>query len=215
MYNNHFLGVFIAAIIFGTGPPGAVYARAAPHNDCLRKNLDGGSLIRSFAVAADQGGPTGSKNPHGNVVDARPLPVPFEQAGKDGQFWGYRTSDGIVSISPRYHIANAFLPEGTATVVDDVGWAVIDLKGHVLLRPFVVDNAPDDFNEGLARFSESGKLGFFSRAGRIVIPARYDGARHFSDGLAPVCIGCRVERNGEHHIWVVDNGVTSIRTEIW
>jgi len=123
-----------------------------------------------------------------------PHPIPFEENGK----WGYRDAQGRMVVQPRFAVAQDFLPSGIAAVVDDTGWAYIDAKGHTLLRPFVFDNGPDDFREGLARFTSGGKIGFFNRSGKIVIKARFAFARPFSEGLAAVCEGCREEVVGEH-----------------
>lgn len=130
------------------------------------------------------------------------MPVPFRVEVDDGERWGYRYADDSVAIPPRYIIALEFQPEGTAAVAAEDGWAIIDSGGEVLLRPFVVNNGPDNFSEGLARFVEGGKLGFFDRAGDVVISAQYDGARAFSEGLAAVCVGCRRKTAGEHGFWV-------------
>ena len=119
---------------------------------------------------------------------------PFEAQGK----WGYRDAQGKVVIAARYEVAQEFLPEGIAAVVDEKGWAYIDLRGRVLIRPFVFDNGPDYFREGLARFVSGGQFGFFDRQAKVVIAARFDFALPFSEGRAAVCSGCREVPQGEH-----------------
>jgi len=119
---------------------------------------------------------------------------PFRSDGK----WGYRDAAGEVAISPRYVLADSFLAGGIAPVVDDTGWAYIDKRGSILLRPFTYDNGPDYFSEGLARFVEDGRFGFFDEAGRIVIAARFDFALPFHEGLAAFCVGCWSVTDGEH-----------------
>jgi hypothetical protein len=42
-------------------------------------------------------------------------------------------------------------------VVDDDGWAYIDTAGRAVIRPLVVDNGPDYFREGVARFRRNAK----------------------------------------------------------
>jgi len=121
-------------------------------------------------------------------------PVPFEQ---DGQ-WGYRDAQGTVVIAPRYLIADPFSPEGIAAVADEKGWAYIDRTGKILVHPFLFDNGPDEFQEGLARCVADGKVGYFDKHGRIVIPPRFSFAEPFSDGRAKVCFGCREVKDGEH-----------------
>jgi hypothetical protein len=64
--------------------------------------------------------------------------------------WGYRTKAGDQVIAPVFLMATDFSKEGMAAVVDEQGWAWIDQKGEVIARPFVFDNGPDYFREGLA-----------------------------------------------------------------
>lgn len=119
---------------------------------------------------------------------------PFEQDGR----WGYRDDAGRVAIEPRFAHAEPFSPQGIAAVVDGAGWAYIDANGRILIRPLVVDNGPDYFQENLARFRDGGRVGFFDRAGRVGIAPRFAFARPFSEGLAAVCRGCTEVREGEH-----------------
>jgi hypothetical protein len=114
--------------------------------------------------------------------------VPIE--AENGKL-GYADAQGNVVIAPRFEIAEEFSKEGIAAVIDGQGWALIDTQGRVLVRPFIVDNGPDYFEEGLARFLEGDKMGFFNRTGQVVIPARFDAAFPFHDGLAAVCVGAR------------------------
>ena len=68
----------------------------------------------------------------------------------------------------------------------------------MLVRPIAFDNGADDFAEGLARFADAGKVGFFDERGWIAIPARYGWAGRFSEGRAAVCRGCAEVAVGEH-----------------
>lgn len=122
--------------------------------------------------------------------------IAFEQDGK----WGYKDDRGRVTIKPQFLMAEDFSPEGIAPVVDDGGWAYINADGKVVIRPFVVDNGPDYFSDGLARFVREGKVGFFSKRGRVVIAAKFDFVRPFSEGLAAFCEGCREKPEGEHRM---------------
>jgi len=121
-------------------------------------------------------------------------PVPF----KKGEKWGYRDAGGRTVISPRFELALEFSAEGLAGVVDDQGWAYIDPAGRVVIRPVVVDNGPDYFEEGLARFRAGEKIGFFDKKGKVVIQAKYAFARPFSEGLAAVCDSCKEVLEAEH-----------------
>ncbi len=120
--------------------------------------------------------------------------APFEQNGK----WGFKDSAGKVVIPARYEMAQEFTPDGLAAVVDDQGWAYIDARGRVVIRPLAVDNGPDEFSENVARFRESGKVGFFDRRGKVVIAPRFAFAQAFSEGRAAVCDGCVEQKEGEH-----------------
>ena len=120
--------------------------------------------------------------------------TPFEARGK----WGYRDAGGKVVIAPQYDVVQPFSPEGIAAVVDAGGWAYIDRQARVLIRPFVLDNGPDYFRQGLARFVREGRLGFFDRHGKVDVPARFSFAQPFSEGLAAVCAGCKEVPEGEH-----------------
>ncbi len=118
----------------------------------------------------------------------------FEENGR----WGYKTEQRKVAIEPRFVIPKAFSPEGIAAVVDEKGWAYIDRSGRIVVRPFVFENGPDYFAEGLARFTADGKFGFFDKWGRVVIQPKFSFANSFSEGRAVVCDGCREVAEGEH-----------------
>jgi hypothetical protein len=122
---------------------------------------------------------------------------PFEDPGT--QLWGYRNPRGAVVIAPRFSVAQDFSERGIAAVADESGWKFIDRKGRVLIRPYLLDNGPDPFQDGLARFREAGKFGFFDERGKLVIAARFAFAAPFSEGRAVFCQGCREQAEGEHH----------------
>lgn len=122
------------------------------------------------------------------------LLVPFDRDGK----WGYKDNQGKIVIPPRYLAAQEFSKEGIAAVLDETGWAYIDTAGRLVIRPLVVDNGPDYFEEDLARFGRGGKVGFFDRNGKVVIEPKYAFAQPFSEGRAAVCDGCVEKQEGEH-----------------
>lgn len=130
------------------------------------------------------------------TVLAMATPFPFENPVT--HLWGYRNANGFVIIKPRFTVAQDFSAQGLAAVADESGWKVIDRKGKVLIRPFLLDNGPDPFQEGLARFTKGGKFGFFDERGKIVIAPRFDFAAPFSEGRAAFCRGCRDVADGEH-----------------
>ncbi len=87
---------------------------------------------------------------------------------------------------------------GHALIMDDEGWVYIDRDKRQLLRPYIFDNGPDYFEEGLARFVQNGKIGFHDAALNIVIPAQYDFAYPFQGGIAKTGTNCSSRRQGEH-----------------
>lgn len=118
----------------------------------------------------------------------------FEENG----LWGFRDGRGQIVIEPGFQAAYDFRGQIAAVAVAE-GWRFIDRGGHILdIRPFMTDNGPDDYAEGLARFVKDGRIGFLNEEGRAVIPAQFDFAAPFSEGLAAFCIGCRKITEGEH-----------------
>ena len=59
-------------------------------------------------------------------------------------------------------------------------------------------NGPDQFGNGLARSRAGGKTGYIDRRLNLVIPAIYDGAYPFTDGVAVVCQACVIVSDGSH-----------------
>jgi hypothetical protein len=121
-------------------------------------------------------------------------------AFEDGDRYGYKDAAGKVVLPPRYQMAQDFTPRGLACVVEADEWRCIDPRGNELLRPYIYDNGPDYFAEGLARFVEAGKLGFFDDSGARVIPARFEFVTPFAEERAAFCVGCKKEctSDGEH-----------------
>src|SRR5690606_28396378 len=82
--------------------------------------------------------------------------------------------------------APAYDRYGHALVMDQQGWVYVDRDQRPLLRPFIYDNGPDYYEEGLARFVDGGKMGFHNEALHIVVPAIYDFAFPFINGVSKV-----------------------------
>ena len=118
----------------------------------------------------------------------------FEENG----LWGFRDGRGQIVIEPGFQAAYDFHGQIAAVAVSG-GWRFVDREGRILdVRPFMTDNGPDDYSEGLSRFVKDGRIGFLDEEGRAVIPAQFDFAAPFSEGLAAFCIGCRRITEGEH-----------------
>ena len=117
---------------------------------------------------------------------------PLERHGKAGE--------PTRVIAPRFQFGGEFSEHGLAAVFvgPSTGWQLIDASGTAVLSPLPVDNGPDPFIEGLARYREREKIGFFDVRGCVTIEARFDWAMPFSDGLAAVCNGCMLVKHEEH-----------------
>lgn len=120
--------------------------------------------------------------------------VTFFESGKTG----FKNTEGEVVIPARFYHTSGFNGSPIAAVVDEDGWAYINTSGEILFRPFVYDNGPDYFSEGLARFVENGKIGFHNQGGEVIIEPAFDFAMPFSEGRAAVCKGCKKIMQGEH-----------------
>lgn len=77
------------------------------------------------------------------------------------------------------------LPDGTQKLVN---WSGQEIKASpgVAIRSAEIPQAKpvEAFHDGLQLFEGQGKFGFRDNRGRLIIPNRYDSAKHFSEGLA-------------------------------
>ncbi|MBL8021009.1 MAG: WG repeat-containing protein [Leptospirales bacterium] len=128
----------------------------------------------------------------------------FEVDGK----YGFKNEKGEVRITPRYYFASEFNEYGFTSVAEESGFFFVDQKGTHKFQMFAYDNGPDYFADGLARFVEKGKMGFFNEKAQRVIPAQYDFANPFEKGLSVVCNGCKKVMHGEH--WTMEGGRWSV-----
>lgn len=116
--------------------------------------------------------------------------------------FGYKDEAGTVILEAKYSMAMDF-ENDVAPVVDKEGWAYINTKGEVLVRPFIFDNGPDYFENGMARFRENNKIGFMDDHANKVIPANFDFAWPFKSSATIACNGCKEEfsdETGEHKV---------------
>jgi hypothetical protein len=113
-------------------------------------------------------------------------------------------SNGGSEAKPRVEFIDLGLPleaepsiksfsEGLAAVFTQVNGTVhfkgyIDKNGRYVIGASSNIQFAGDFHEGLARFSsaETGKYGFIDKTGKVVVPAEYEAAWDFSEGLAAV-----------------------------
>ncbi len=127
-------------------------------------------------------------------------PTAWETFEGENGLMGFRNSRGEIVIAAQFIHADPFDEEGLASVRRERGWTWIDRNGKALVaEALTYDIGPDPFVEGLARFVEHDRVGFFDRTGRVVIPARYDYAYAMHQGLAVFCTGCKRQYHGEHY----------------
>ncbi len=145
-----------------------------------------------FSCSPKKGDETTTKKPRYELPSS--YLVPYYESGKAG----FKNTEGEVIIPARFFHTTGFDGSPIAPVVDDDGWAYINTQGDILFRPFVYDNGPDYFSEGLARFVEKGKIGFHNNGGDRIIEPQFDFATPFAEGLAAACQGCKKISHGEH-----------------
>ncbi len=121
---------------------------------------------------------------------------PFHDSEND--LYGYLSCDGEIAIEARFQFAYEFTDGGIAAVMDESGWYYISKSGEFVIRPKIYDNGPDYFSDGLSRYVEDGKYGYFDESGKIVIEATYEFAWPFKDGKAEVGEECQFIKDGEH-----------------
>lgn len=98
--------------------------------------------------------------------------------------WGLIDDRGKWVLEPRYTRIDP--PVGSIRLVHDNNHVGIFSNGKLTLTPKY--QRIGNFCDGLASFreSENGKVGFLNSEGRVVIPARFEYAFDFSEGLAAV-----------------------------
>ncbi|MFJ7166577.1 WG repeat-containing protein [Streptomyces globosus] len=121
-----------------------------------------------------------------------------------GGLWGYADTTGAPAVTARFTEAGPFR-HGLAVVrtPDGVGYAAPDgtvaIGGHYLQAGLF-----GPVGLGAVRLAD-GLCGYVDRAGRMAVPARFDGARPFNAaGTAPVLVGTEwglIDTAGE---WVVE-----------
>ncbi|WP_419488361.1 WG repeat-containing protein [Chryseobacterium bernardetii] len=90
---------------------------------------------------------------------------------------------------------------------------VYDRKGNFLYQPFMYDNGPDYFVEGLRRFVKNGKIGFVDRNGKVIIEPKHDFVDYFNYGYASFCDGCDWEKTDDEHKSIVGGKWGMINTK--
>lgn len=85
--------------------------------------------------------------------------------------------------------------------IPELGFAAIDSDGAFLFEVFTYDNGPDYPSDGLIRIQENGEIGYANLDGKIVIPPSFEGAYPFNNGVAFICEGGILVREGDYNAW--------------
>lgn len=109
------------------------------------------------------------------------------------QLYGFLNLEGELVLPCQYEYATSF-QNGMAYVENGLDCRFIAPDGSVLLE--TDEFAKGSFHEGFARYSHfetkgakmGYRYGFIDSTGRAAIPAKWENAGDFSEGLAPVCI---------------------------
>lgn len=145
-------------------------------------------------ASVDKNGKSGFADTAGNIV----VPLIYDEVSnfingfalvRSGELWGMIDATGNVVIPLEYETLRDF-SDGVALAKIPYGEkGFVDISGN--FTP-LYDYDVDFFSEGFALFSEGykGKYGYIDKTGTLVIPAEYDLAYSFENGLA------RVQKNG-------------------
>ncbi len=108
-------------------------------------------------------------------------------------------SDGRLRLAPQTAQRLPFDADGLSVVTVNDQFYYVRADGSSL--PVILwDNGPDYFAEGLTRGIFRGRIGFYDRQLREVIPPVHDFAWPFEHGMAQVCDGCsRGTPDGDGH----------------
>ncbi len=110
------------------------------------------------------------------------------------------TISGDVLTVHENHLGRlSFDARGLGYVFAGDGVFYVNRKGDAV-RTVVVDSAPDDFREGVARGVRDGRVGFVEESLGFVIDPVFDFAFPFEGSYALVCNGCRERSVGEHSL---------------
>ena len=124
------------------------------------------------------------------------LPLRFDQVGefsdglapvRQGDLWGFVCGAGTLAVPVSFEQAGDFLGR-LAIVGRDQKYGVIDQEGRFVVRARFESIRLGDsiFHDNRAVVTLFDKKGYVSRGGNIVVPAAYDDAMPFSEGLAAV-----------------------------
>ncbi|MGJ4993773.1 WG repeat-containing protein [Bradyrhizobium sp. HKCCYLS3077] len=149
----------------------------------------GGSLMTAVAVAADRG---------------QMAPYDCWQSETTVKGCAVPAENGQLRLTPSFRASLRFGPDGLAPVLvlgrtkgETVRWLYVRRDG-AMAAVMAYDNGAEEFTNGRARSPVGAKIGYIDPSLRLVIPAIYDGAYPFENGVAVVCLGCSLVSKGEH-----------------
>ncbi len=125
---------------------------------------------------------------------------------RSGGKWGFIDRAGRVVISPRFDAAEPF-SEGLAAVRLGPTLGYADATGRIVVVPAFAPagrGAHRPFSNGRAVVRDGPMVGFIDRSGALAIPARFDWADDFSEGLAAVC-------DRQECVYVAPDGSVALR----
>ena len=126
-------------------------------------------------------------------------PIPYDDIQTDRS--GYMDKSGQIVIEPKYIVAKPYGRYNITAVADEIEWKYIDTTGKTILKPYLFDNGPDYFKDGLSRYIENNLIGFIDEKYQIVIKAQYEFVTPFHNNHATFCVGCKgviLKEGGEH-----------------
>lgn len=111
-----------------------------------------------------------------------------------------QSRNGVLFIPKKYWMHPAFNHYGlSAFTIESFGCVYINRSGRIVIRDVgLVDNGPDEFHHGLVRINRNEMWGYADSSGRIVVPVKYSCAINSDDSGPLVCVGCRIEQQGEY-----------------
>lgn len=129
---------------------------------------------------------------------------------------GYKSLNGDVVIPAKYFDGSDTLCQMALVLDAKLGFVGIDQHDSIILVPFIFDNGPDYVEEGLFRFVEKEKIGFANLDGQKIIPAKYDFATPFVDGISTYSIGGERMYDGKTRTQIIqESGEEGLREGHW
>lgn len=140
------------------------------------------------------------------------IPAVFLNVGyfKNGLAWakdetgklGFIDMSGKWAIPPQFDVVKAFDEvSGMARVKKEDAWYYVNQNGEALM---IDSDHFWDFSEGLCQGEKNDLRGFFNRAGEWIIEPKFEDARKFENGRAPVKVNGKwglIDKTGK---WVVE-----------